>query len=126
MAHVEGLSPEEIRKAKVKTIIKVTLILSAVTALEFALALLWPDGVDRTVLNGLFLALTIVKAFYIVSEFMHLGHEVKSLIQSIIIPLVFVVWLVIALMKEGASILEYRGLTKGAESMMEYLPMLLG
>ena len=88
MAHVEGLSPEEIRKAKVKTILKVTLILSAVTAVEFAFALLWPDGMDRTVLNALFLALTIVKAFYIVSEFMHLGHEVKSLIQSIIIPLV--------------------------------------
>lgn len=126
MAHVEGLSSEEVRQKKVKKIIQVTLLLSAVTAVEFALALLWPDGSDRTLLNVLFLLLTLVKAFFIIAEFMHLKHEVKSLIQSVIIPLVFVIWLVVALMQEGATILNSRNIMKGAEAMMDYIPLFLG
>ena len=39
-----------------------------------------------------FIALTIVKAYYIVSEFMHLGHEKKSLKMSIVLPMLFVVF----------------------------------
>ncbi|MBU1823007.1 MAG: cytochrome C oxidase subunit IV family protein, partial [Bacteroidetes bacterium] len=56
----------------------------------------------------LFVGLTIVKAFYIVGEFMHLKHEVKSLIWSILIPCIFVVWLLLALMLEGGSIFSAR------------------
>jgi cytochrome c oxidase subunit IV len=35
---------------------------------------------------------------------MHLGHEVPVLIYSIVLPLVFIVWLVVALMNEGSAI----------------------
>jgi len=49
-----------------------------------------------------------VKAFYIVSEFMHLKQETKVLIWSIIIPMIFVVWFIIALVYEGGSILDVR------------------
>jgi cytochrome c oxidase subunit IV len=54
---------------------------------------------------SIFIGLTFVKAFYIVSEFMHLKHETKVLIWSIILPMIFVVWLVIALLYEGGAIL---------------------
>ncbi len=108
MAHTEELSPEELEKAENKNILRVTLILSIITLFEFAFALLWPDEISRTILNISFLVMTIAKAFFIVSEFMHLGHEAKSLIQSILIPLVFLVWLIIALMIEGSSIMEAR------------------
>jgi cytochrome c oxidase subunit 4 len=48
--------------------------------------------------------MTIVKAFYIVGEFMHLKHEVKTLIWAILLPAIFVVWLLIALIYEGGHL----------------------
>ena len=102
--HEQGMSSEEIRKANTKKVIRIALLLFVVTVIEFALAFIWPDGSDRTILNILFIVLTIVKAFYLVSEFMHLGHEVPVLIYSVILPLVFIVWLVVALMNEGSAI----------------------
>ena len=102
--HDPSLSPEEIRKANVRKILRVMFILAAVTIVEFIFAFSWPSAADRTLLNILFLALTIVKAFYIVAEFMHLGGEVKTLILAIILPMVFVVWLTVALWIEGAAI----------------------
>ena len=58
--------------------------------------------------TSIFIALTVVKAFYIVSEFMHLKYEVKVLIWSILIPMIFVVWLIIALIYEGGAVYNIR------------------
>lgn len=80
-------------------------ILLAVTGLEFLIAFTSDSKMFRI---STFLFLTIVKAFFIVGEFMHLKHEVKSLIWSILVPTLFVVWLVVALMVEGGSILDAR------------------
>jgi len=102
--HDPSMSPEEIKKANIKKIWQVAGILAAVTALEFILAFTWPESMDRLMLNILFIILTLIKAFYIVAEFMHLKGEVKLLIYSIVIPLVFVVWLLVALLLEGDSI----------------------
>ena len=41
--------------------------------------------------------MTFIKAGYIVMEFMHLGHEQKSLMWTILVPTAFVVWLLGAL-----------------------------
>jgi cytochrome c oxidase subunit IV len=60
-----------------------------------------PRGI---ILYSIFIALTIWKAKYIMMEFMHLGEEAKPLFYSIIVPLIFLVWLVIALMREGSDI----------------------
>lgn len=105
MAHNISLSPEEQKKANIIKIWRVAGILALVTAVEFALAFLWPDGSSRTMLNILFIILTLVKAFYIVSEFMHLGHEVKLLAYTVVLPMVFVIWLLVALIIEGDAIL---------------------
>lgn len=56
----------------------------------------------------IFVGMTIIKAFYIVAEFMHLKHEVKSLIWAIMLPIIFIIWLLIALMYEGGSIFQLR------------------
>jgi cytochrome c oxidase subunit IV len=53
---------------------------------------------------AIFCGMTIVKAFYIVGEFMHLKHEVKSLIWMVLIPTIFVVWLLVALIYEGGHL----------------------
>src|SRR5450432_3709609 len=41
--------------------------------------------------KGLVCILTLAKAFYIVSIFMHLGDEIKNLIMTIIVPLLLFV-----------------------------------
>ena len=76
---------QPVDKAKVRRIVRVAFILFVVTAIEFVFAFTMEAGPLRT---SIFICLTIVKAFYIVSEFMHLKHEVKVLIWSIIIPMI--------------------------------------
>lgn len=94
-----------IPKANTSAIWRTFWILLAVTSLEFLIAFT-VDG--KLIRITTFLLLTIVKAFYIVGEFMHLKHEVKALIWSILVPTIFVVWLVVALMVEGDYILMAR------------------
>lgn len=86
---------------KIKKIWKTALILLAITVVEFIMAFTMGRGI---LLYSLFIILTIWKAKYIMMEFMHLGDEVKPLFYSIIVPLIFLVWLVIALVKEGSEI----------------------
>lgn len=88
-----------------KAIWKTFTILSAVTALEFLIAFTIDAG---TLKIAIFIGLTIVKAFYIVAEFMHLKHETKSLIWSILVPCIFVCWLLVALIVEGGAIFDVR------------------
>ncbi len=99
-----SLSPEEIKKANIRKIWRVAGILALVTALEFAFAFLWPEEASRSILNFLFIIMTLVKAFYIVAEFMHLGGEVKMLAYAIVMPMLFIIWLTVALWLEGDAI----------------------
>ncbi len=96
---------EPVDKKKTNKLWRIAGILAFITAIEFVFAQLLPRG---TLLYSTFVILTIVKAFYIVGEFMHLKGEVKTLIWSIIIPSVFVIWLVIALIAEGSSVMELK------------------
>jgi cytochrome c oxidase subunit IV len=91
--------------AAVKAIWKTFWILLGITVVEIGLAFLHLEtGVpSRLVLNAIFLGLTIVKAFFIVAEFMHLRHEIKNLILTILIPLMLFVWFIIAFLADGDS-----------------------
>jgi len=51
--------------------------------------------------TALFVILTIVKAGYIVGEFMHLKYEVKVLFWAILIPTLFIIWMLVAFVYEG-------------------------
>ncbi len=92
-------------KAKIRRIWRTALFLAVVTGIEFLFAFTMDAGVLRT---SIFIGLTLVKAFYIVSEFMHLKYEVKVLIWSILIPTIFIVWLLLALLIEGEAIFNIR------------------
>ncbi|GGF18540.1 cytochrome C oxidase subunit IV family protein [Echinicola rosea] len=92
-------------KEKIKKIWKTAGILLAITAVEFLLAFTMERGM---LLFAIFIGLTLVKAAYIMMEFMHLKDESKTLFWSIMLPLIFLVWLLIALFKEGAEIFMYR------------------
>ncbi len=95
------VKPLPVDKGKIKKLWRIAIILGIVTAIEFFLAFTMPRGI---LLYTVFVCLTLVKAFYIVSEFMHLKYEVKTLIWSIMIPTIFVIWLLVALLAEGGSV----------------------
>ena len=104
MAHNENKNTLEVaprNEEKIKKIWKIAAILLFVTAIEFVFAFTMERG---ALLYAIFIGLTIVKAGYIMMEFMHLKDEAKVLIWSIMLPLVFLIWLIIALMREGSDI----------------------
>ena len=107
MALLEEISQVEVQpadKSSINKLWKIAGILLVVTIIEFIFAFSLPET-WKWMKISIFIGLTFVKAFYIVSEFMHLKHETKVLIWSIILPMIFVVWLIIALMYEGGAIL---------------------
>lgn len=96
--HVTVLPPD---KEKIKKLWTVAGILGVITAIEFIIAFTMGHGPVKTFL---FVALTIVKAGYIVGEFMHLRYEAKVLFWSILIPIVFIAWMLVAFVYEGMAI----------------------
>jgi cytochrome c oxidase subunit 4 len=97
-------------KAKIKQLWTVAGILGIITAVEFIIAFTVPHGPLKT---AVFVLMTIVKAAYIVGEFMHLRHEVKVLMWSIVLPMVFVVWMLVAFVYEGMKFSEVNFLNWG-------------
>ena len=92
---------QPIDKSKIKQIIKVAIILGIITTFEFAIAFTLEAGTVKTII---FVLMTLVKAGYIIWEFMHLGHEVKGLKWMVVAPVLFVIWLLVALLMEGSAI----------------------
>jgi len=90
--------------AQTKEIWKTFWILLGITAFEFLIAFTIDADQYKWTKVWIFIILTIVKAYYIVGIFMHLKHEVKSLIWTIVLPCIFVVWLIVALIVEGGYI----------------------
>ena len=92
-----------------KKIWKIFWVLSALTIIELALGyfLYAKNGQlgDAAVLTTKIVIgiLTLAKAYYIVSVFMHLGDEVRNLIMTIVVPLVLFVWFIIAFLADGES-----------------------
>ncbi|MEK6783188.1 MAG: cytochrome C oxidase subunit IV family protein [Bacteroidota bacterium] len=91
-------------KEKIKKLWTVAGILGAITALEFIVAFNMEHGAMKT---SIFVVMTIIKAAYIVGEFMHLKYESKVLLWSILIPLAFVIWMLVALVYEGMKIVRF-------------------
>ncbi len=96
---------EPVDKQKIWNLWKIAILLGVVTTIEFILAYTMPRGV---LLIVIFVTLTLVKAFYIIAEFMHLKGEVKALVWSIALPIIFVLWLILALILEGSAIFDLR------------------
>lgn len=78
---------EEAGKAIRKKIVFVTILLTVVTIVEVLLGVFIKQGTELwPVVKWSFIAMTLVKAGYIVAVFMHLGDERKSLRYIIILP----------------------------------------
>ncbi|MCB0697699.1 MAG: cytochrome C oxidase subunit IV family protein [Chitinophagaceae bacterium] len=97
--HTDINSPES--KKQIKRITNVLILLSIVTIVEVSLGLLFAYSWPRPILNTIFLALTLVKAGFIVAIFMHLGDEVKNFMMLVLVPLVLFIWFIIAFLADG-------------------------
>jgi len=89
-------------KRQVAKILKVTLFLSIITIIEVIAGLYAHHmGVPKGVVNAGFLIMTVIKAAYIVSVFMHLGDEVKWFRFCVLIPLSLFIWFIIGFIYDG-------------------------
>ena len=85
---------------------KVTIILSVLTIIELVLGFWMIDITSealRLAIKGAIIILMMAKAFYIVAYFMHLKHELKNLIMTIVVPLGLFIWFIIAFLYDGNS-----------------------
>jgi cytochrome c oxidase subunit IV len=85
---------------------KVTIILSVLTIIELILGFWMIDITSealRLAIKGTIIILMMAKAFYIVAYFMHLKHELKNLIMTIVVPLGLFIWFIIAFLYDGNS-----------------------
>ena len=95
------LTKEESRKK----VWRVCGILAVVTAVEIAAALShykYFHESPKMLLNLLFIVLSAAKAYFIMSEFMHLKYELKAMAVTILAPFLFLVWGIIAFLWEGS------------------------
>jgi cytochrome c oxidase subunit IV len=85
---------------------KVTIILSVLTIVELILGFWMMDIHNagmRLAIKGSIIILMMAKAFYIVAYFMHLKHELKNLIMTIVVPLGLFIWFIAAFLYDGNS-----------------------
>jgi cytochrome c oxidase subunit IV len=81
--------------------------LGAITILEVAFALLGKgyiiNGVHfpHAIIGAVMITMSVVKAYLIIFEFMHMKYEVKGLPRSVLLPACLLIWGVIAFLWDG-------------------------
>ena len=100
-------------KSNVSKIWGVFAFLSVVTIIEVALGIIRPEFLVETrflalkLLNWVFIILTIVKAYYITWDFMHMRDETSGLRRAIIWTSIFLIsYLIVLILIEGDYIFE--------------------
>jgi cytochrome c oxidase subunit IV len=90
----------------------VLILLSIVTVVEVALGIFKPKilllyFLNMKILNWIFISLTIVKAYYITWDFMHMRDETKILRRAVVWTFVFLVlYLIFILIQESGYIFD--------------------
>jgi len=103
---LEAHHSEEKGKKIRKKIYFVTVLLSAITAVEVALGAYIKQGTDLwPVVKVSFVIMTLVKAAYIILVFMHLGDEKTELRRLILFPyIIFALYLLYIALFEGTQV----------------------
>jgi cytochrome c oxidase subunit IV len=100
---------EEAGKQIRKKIYTVTAILTVITIVEIFMGIVFKRNGEFTwqTIKLAFVILTLVKAAFIVLDFMHLGHERKNLKYVVLLPYaLFILYLIFIATTEGLSVLE--------------------
>ena len=95
--HAPGDSASTIKK-----IVRTTVILSVILFIKGAIVIL-----------------SLLKAFYIVGVFMHLGDEVRNMILTIVVPLMLFIWFIAAFLWDGDSWKNLRNTEAGHKPYQE-------
>lgn len=97
------LAYSEAKKIATKTI----LILAVITIFEVFMALLGKGYIvsgfhlPHALMGALMIVMSVVKAYLIIYEFMHMKYEVPGLVKTVLLPTLLLVWAVIAFLYEG-------------------------
>ncbi len=97
-------------KSNTQKIWGVLILLSIITAIEVVLGIFKPEALmgdilGMKILNWIFILLTIVKAYYITWDFMHMRDETPALRRMVVWTAVFLIcYLVFILLQEGGYI----------------------
>lgn len=99
-------------KSNTQKIWGVLILLSVVTAIEVGLGIVKPEWsmakvLGMKLLNWIFIILTIVKAYYITWDFMHMRDETKGLRRAVVWTSIFLIlYLIFILLQEGSYIFD--------------------
>ncbi|MGD1944856.1 MAG: cytochrome C oxidase subunit IV family protein [Croceivirga sp.] len=100
-------------KSNIQKIWGVLIFLSIVTAIEVVLGIYKPEFMlstyflDMKLLNWIFIILTLVKAYYITWDFMHMRDEKSSLRRAVVwTPIFLVSYLIFILLFEATYVFE--------------------
>lgn len=93
-------------EASVKLANTTILILAAITIFEVLFALVGKGHIGNmsfspAIMGGVMIILSLVKAWLIIFEFMHMKYEAKGLVRTVLLPLILLVWAIIAFLMEG-------------------------
>ena len=109
---IESLAQERHAGGGVREIWRVTIILSVLTIVELALGFsmigMDEQSLKRHIIKGIIVILMLAKAFYIVAYFMHLKHELRNMIMTIVVPLCLFIWFISAFLADGNSFKNYK------------------
>jgi cytochrome c oxidase subunit IV len=111
------MSTHKTYEESIRAVYKGLALLAVVTLFEVFLSLFGKGymGVDvheyswilAIIAIGL-IVLSLYKAYFIIYEFMHMGYEVRGLAMSVLLPVLLLVWALIAFFQEGNSWKERR------------------
>lgn len=99
-------------KSNTQKIWGVLIFLTIVTAVEVVLGIYKPESLmaqflGMKLLNWIFIILTIVKAYYITWDFMHMRDELKSLRRMVVWTAIFLIlYLIFILLQEGGYVFD--------------------
>jgi cytochrome c oxidase subunit IV len=95
-----------------KRVWKTTILLSVITVIELGLGfLMYATDYSHTVdlfIKGVIIILSLAKAGYIISIFMHLGDEIRNFIMTVAVPILLFIWFILAFILDGKSYLNLR------------------
>ena len=110
-----------------KRIWKTFWILSIITIIELAIGIIiynihkgeHPNHTLVLAFKGMVCILTLAKAYYIISIFMHLGDEIRNFIMTIVVPAMLFIWFIIAFLWDGGSWRNLRNTEAGSKPATE-------
>jgi len=105
-----------------KKIWKTFWILSVITLFELGIGLAIytihkganPNATLVLFFKGMVCILTLAKAYYIVSIFMHLGDEIRNMIMTVVVPLMLFIWFITAFLWDGNAWKNLRNTNAGS------------